>query len=230
MRGVMRLSFEDVRPSPDEVLRRLGIPPGVEPSMALRDLMAEAAFRTADAIDARGVIRPVDAGEFAAIHEGEGKNAPEGPLDRIYPRAARLALFAATIGERLEKEIAALFRDGDPALACVLDAHASTAVGRAVDALRDAFVGSESPEVRVLPYSPGYCGWHLTGQRALLGALGAEEIGITLGASCLMAPLKSVSGVLVAGEPETHRFRPDFPFCEECETHDCVPRMASVCR
>ncbi len=227
MRSLIRFSFEDVRPSPDDVLRRLGVPADVEPSVALRDLMAEAAFRTADAVDARGVILPIDVEGFAKIHRGEGENAPEGPLDRIYPRARRLALFVATIGERLEKEIAAKFRDGDPALACVLDAHASSAMNAAVDALASRFATPGDGE-RVLPYSPGYCGWSLTGQRALFAAVDAGEIGVTLTPSCLMAPIKSVSGVLVAGDAATHRFRPDFPFCEECESHDCIPRMASV--
>lgn len=225
MRSVIRLSFEDIRPSPDDVLRRLGLPADAEPSVALRDLMAEAAFRIAESVEPRGVIVPVDAAEFAKIHEGEGKNAPEGPLDRIYPRARRLALFVATIGERTEKEIAAMFRDGDPALACVLDAHASSAMDRAVEALAARFVDDGE---RVLPYSPGYCGWHITGQRALFAALGAGEIGVALAPSCLMSPIKSVSGVLVAGDAATHRFRPDYPFCEECETHECIPRMASV--
>ncbi|HEY0591958.1 MAG TPA: hypothetical protein VGF40_09335 [Thermoanaerobaculia bacterium] len=225
MRSVIRLSFEDVRPSPEDVLRRLGVPASVEPSVALRDLMAEAAFRTAESVEPRGVIAPIEAAEFAKVHDGEGMNAPEGPLDRIYPRSRRLALFVATIGERTEKEIAAMFRDGDPALACVLDAHASSAMERAVDALAARFAIDGE---RVLPYSPGFCGWHITGQRALFAALGAGEIGVTLAPSCLMSPIKSVSGVLIAGDAATHRFRPDFPFCEECETHDCIPRMASV--
>lgn len=54
------------------------------------------------------------------------------------------------------------------------------------------------------------------------------EIGVTLAASCLMNPLKSVSGVLVAGPARVHRFRPTFPFCDACATHACRVRMASV--
>ncbi len=227
MRSLIRLSFDEVRPGEEDVLRRLGVPAHVEPSPALRDLMTEAAFRTAEAVDARAVIQTIDAAGFETIHAGEGNNAPDSPLARIVPRAAKLALFVATIGGRMENEIAAIFRDGDPALACVLDAHASSAMTRAVDALAARFVDASNGS-RALPYSPGYCGWHLTGQRALFAALRAEEIGVTLGLSCLMTPVKSVSGVLVAGDAAIHRFRPDFPFCEECGTHDCIPRMASV--
>jgi hypothetical protein len=43
-----------------------------------------------------------------------------------------------------------------------------------------------------------------------------------------MHPLKSVSGVLVAGAGALHRFRPEFDFCDACATRQCVRRMASA--
>jgi hypothetical protein len=79
-----------------------------------------------------------------------------------------------------------------------------------------------------LRYSPGYCGWHLSGQRALFAALQPEEIGITLRESMLMVPLKSMSGVIVAGLPAIHAFADDYPFCGECRTRGCRERIARV--
>ncbi len=231
MRRMIRIAYEDVRPAEEDVLRRLGVPQGLAPAPALRELLDGAAARAAAGVDARGILRRVTAGEFAEVHAGEGKNAPDSPLEMVYPRADALALFVATIGDRLEKEIAGLFGEDDPALGCVLDAYASSAMNRTVDAIADRFSGAlDGERVRVLPYSPGYCGWHVSGQRALFDSIRPDEIGVTLGASGLMAPLKSVSGVLVAGDASVHRFRPDYPFCEECETHECIPRMASVRR
>ena len=78
---------------------------------------------------------------------------------------------------------------------------------------------------RTLGYSPGYCGWHIGAQKKLFDRLGPEEIGIRLGESFLMEPIKSVSGVLVAGPAAIHRFRPAFPFCRGCTTHPCRRRM-----
>jgi hypothetical protein len=226
---LIRFEYDEIRPSIDDVRRRLGIPPDVASSPALKDLLREAARRVAGGVDARAVMMPVDAAGFAAVFEGEGRNAADSPLLRVYPRASSLALFVATIGPALEKDVAARFRDGDPALAFVLDAHASATMNRVVDALASQF-GATHHGASVLPYSPGYCGWDLTGQRAIFAAVGAGRIGVALGPSCLMNPVKSVSGVLVAGDAAVHRFRPDFDFCEECETHECVPRMASVAR
>ena len=226
---MIRMRFMELRPADDDVLRRLGVPAGAEVRPALRELLDQAAETTGKLADARGVIHPVAREEFVAIFEGEGNNAPESPLERIYPRASALALFVATIGERLERKISALFREGDSALAVVLDAYASSTMNKGVEALVKRFeLEFFDDRVRVLPYSPGYCGWHLTGQRALFRALEFDNAGVALGESCLMTPLKSVSGVLVAVEASAHRFRPDFEFCEECETHECIPRMASV--
>ena len=52
--------------------------------------------------------------------------------------------------------------------------------------------------------------------------------GVTLNASCLMQPLKSVSGVLVAGERDIHDFVQDYDFCDVCTTHHCRLRITSL--
>ena len=227
---MIQLRFAEIRPPESDVLRRLGVPGNVVPAPRVRDLLERAASMTEEMAEGRGALRRVEAHAFERVHEGEGRNAPESPLLSIVPRAGSLALFVATIGPRIEEQVARLM-PGDAAIATILDAFASSAVSRAVDALAVRFAdGCGVGEWRVLPYSPGYCGWHLSGQRALFAAMGAETAGVSLSASCLMTPVKSVSGVLVAGVPSAHRFRPDYPFCEECETHECIPRMASVRR
>jgi hypothetical protein len=90
---------------------------------------------------------------------------------------------------------------------------------------RRFFGGPQEETTVVLGYSPGYCGWHISGQKKLFAYLHPERIGITLNNSYLMTPLKSVTGVLVAGPPEIHRFKPDFPFCRHCRTYSCLERF-----
>ncbi len=48
-------------------------------------------------------------------------------------------------------------------------------------------------------YSPGYCGWALSEQRVLFSLLPDGISGITLTDSCLMLPIKSVSGIVGVG-------------------------------
>jgi hypothetical protein len=184
----------------------------------------------------RGLMREVSVEEFHDIYRGAGRNAAETPLDEIYPEAQRLALFAATVGDAASDQIDVLFKQGEPALGYALDVIASEATTMLADTLALRFLallrGRQTihDDARVLPYSPGYCGWHISGQRRLFEALHAGKIGIALGGSFLMRPLKSVSGVLVAGPPAIHRFRPVYPFCDDCTTHECRSRMASVLR
>ena len=55
-----------------------------------------------------------------------------------------------------------------------------------------------------------------------------DEIGITLRDSFLMEPLKSISGVVVAGPAEIHVFDDDYPFCEDCDTRGCRRRIRAI--
>jgi len=80
----------------------------------------------------------------------------------------------------------------------------------------------------VLGYSPGYCGWDLSGQKKLFEHLNPEEIGITLNDSYLMSPLKSVSGVLVHGDKEIHVFESSFTFCSYCKNKTCHDRIENI--
>lgn len=182
----------------------------------------------------KGILRETTAAEFSTIYVGEGLNEPDTPLDQIVARAQRLALFAATVGDPVSGEIGELFRRNEPALGYALDVIASEATALLADTLARQFLQAlharraAPPDARALPYSPGYCGWHISGQRRLFEALHPGTIDIRLSGSFLMRPLKSVSGVIVVGPPAAHRFKPVFPFCEDCTTRECRPRMARL--
>ena len=231
MREVVRFGAETV-PRRADFLRCQGLPEELSSRVSTQ---VDVALRLyAELAEPRAVLEEVSVEEFASIYRGEGNNARGTPLDGIYPRAEGLALFAATVGEPVSARISALFQQTELATGFLLNAVASEAADT-LSALtgrryleRLAAQGFASRATRVLAYSPGYCGWHLSGQRALFGCLRPEEIAITLNARCLMQPLKSVSGVLVAGAPGMHAFGPDFPFCEQCTTRACEARIAAV--
>jgi hypothetical protein len=168
----------------------------------------------------------ISSGQFARIFRGRGLNGAWTPLEEIFPRAERLDLFAATLGPVLSEEIQKLFDQGDLAAAVMLDAAASIAAERLVERLEQAL--ARATGLAVLAYSPGYCGWHVSGQEALFASLEPERIDITLNDSFLMTPLKSVSGVLVAGAPDIHDFDDDFACCAECATRECRARILRV--
>ena len=69
-------------------------------------------------------------------------------------------------------------------------------------------------------YSPGYCVWHLKEQKSLFSLLPAEYCNITLTDSCLMQPIKSVSGLIgigANGKQKTY-------LCSICELSHCLYR------
>jgi hypothetical protein len=227
----------ELEPAPAAVRAVLGLAPGMEPSPRSEDLLRRALALFRGLAAPAAVAKTVTATEFAPVFAGRGNNEPLAPLAAIFPRAARLQLFAFTLGEALGAEIARLFA-GDFALAAVLDAVASQAAENAARAAErwaeslpaggeDSLPASGADGAgpwRCFLYSPGYCGWHVSGQEALFAALRPETIGIRLNASFLMTPLKSVSGVLAAGPAAIHRLEASYPFCARCSSPACRER------
>jgi hypothetical protein len=228
MREVVRFPADDCLPTAADVLAGQGVPadrPTAEPvAESLREALE--LFRKLAA--PVGILSDITTAEFTTVYRGEGRNASDSPLAAIFPRAARLALFAVTIGERVGEEISRLFAGGRFDLGYLLDAVASSGTDRLAQKLQEYCAGRAPAGDVFLRYSPGYCGWDITGQRQLFRALRPEEIGITLRESCLMEPLKSISGVLVAARPEVHRFDNAYPFCSVCTTQTCRGRIAAL--
>jgi len=234
MSRTFTFNLTKVLPERQAVLRDQGIPAGADVSTQVLELLDEAMDLFADTGEVKGITAVVSRADFDRIFAGKGANDPQAPLMKIYARAHNLALFALTLGKPVSSRIEQLFGDNNFALGNMLDSIASLAADRAIERLEQGFAqrfaktGHPEPEHRTLGYSPGYCGWDISGQRALFDALTPEEIGITLNKSSLMTPIKSVSGVLVEGSAQIHVFDPKFNFCRACGSHSCIPRMKQL--
>jgi hypothetical protein len=232
--GILTLDSIRVAPLADVALRRQGVPRGHRVSEQLGSLVERALSLYESLAQPKGITAEISLSDFEELFIGEGRNDVPAPLTEIVKEADGLCLFAATIGEPVSVKIQELFRENDPAAACMLDGIASERAETAADLLAEAFLdslrrrGTADAGTGVLPYSPGYCGWHITGQKRLFAALEPEQIGIRLNSSNLMSPIKSVSGVLVVGPPEIHDFENDFDFCIDCTTRECRSRIASL--
>ncbi len=234
MKKLIDIPPASVVPTEGALLRAMGVPGGRDQGARVERLVTEALEEFRSEARPKGLVAEVDEDGFAAIYEGAGDNDSPSPLRKLFPGAEALTLFAVTLGASLSDRASLLFDDGRLALAATLDAAASEGTELAgvyldgmvlADALGD---GGADAASRILRYSPGYCGWNLTGQRALFAALGPEEIGIHLTDSCLMEPVKSISGVMVMGPPEIHRFTDEYSFCSTCPTHDCRRRIKGL--
>jgi len=234
MKEIIPLDSIRAAPHRDVALGRQGIPEGHQLSEMVEGLLEKAISLYESLTEPRGIIADISLSDFEEIFQGEGQNDLPAPLQGIVKKAEGLALFAATLGDPVSAKIQELFKENDPATGCMLDGITSERAETAAELLADAFLDSllQKGEVdsgaRALPYSPGYCGWHITGQKKLFAFLNPGQIDMSLNASCLMSPIKSVSGVLVVGHPEIHDFENDFDFCFDCATWECRSRIASL--
>ena len=230
----VQFTATEVAPDRDAVLEHQGIPVGTSVKDHIEELYQQAVELLAETISPAGIMCDISAEDFAGVYEGDGRNDGKTPVGDMFARADHLALFVVTLGERTCSEITERFAANDFAIACMLDAAASIAADQLAETIEGRF-GQEladrgwTPDHGgVLRYSPGYCGWHISGQKKLFEFLDPGKIGVTLRDSFLMEPLKSVSGVIIAGSREIHKFPIDFDFCEHCKTRSCRQRLRAL--
>lgn len=133
-----------------------------------------------------------------------------------------IAVFACTAGEDITGKSKKLMENGDMIQAYIMDTIGSVAVESAMDFIQEKLAATEMAHHRKMTnrFSPGYCGWNISAQRALFSLLPKNFCGITLTDSFLMKPIKSVSGVIGLGVDAK---RLEYP-CQACDKKDCFRR------
>ena len=234
MRRILEIPLDEAKPDQDAILETQGIPSGAELTEEVKTLLEKAMDLFLEFSKPRAVISDIAIPEFEAVYEGQGSNEKDTPLYEIFRKADSLALFAVTIGERVTKKIDELFQANDFALGSMLDSVASAGTDKAAERVENRYfdllseIGKITTSKGILRFSPGYCGWHMSGQKRLFEFLRPEDIGITLLESYLMKPLKSISGVLVAGDKEIFVFDDSYPFCSVCKSRSCQERIKAL--
>jgi hypothetical protein len=177
------------------------------------------------------VVKDITYPQFQIIYSGQGKNEPKTPLNDIATKKAVYFLFAMTLGLGVSKQISNLFSKGDYLLGHLFDLVCSIGIEAFADDIikmyftREVSRGILKDNDIMLRYSPGYCGWHITGQKMLHEHLQSCGIGITLTEAFYMKPMKSISGVIIGCNPSKHDFNNNYPFCGNCRTKTCRKRV-----
>ena len=234
MSEIVPIPAAELMPTPESVLGQMGVPKHAIGENRAYELTKEAIEVLLECVEPAGLLSEISVEEMAAIYRGEGENAGDTPLEHIFTKADALAGYALTLGDKISQRIEEIWKSDDVALGGVLDSAASVAADNGAELCEVYFQEKLSKRQGVkgdrcvLAYSPGYCGWHVSGQKRLFQRIQPEKIGITLNKNCLMIPVKSVSGVLVAGERAINYFKPKWEFCDTCATHSCLKRMKSL--
>jgi len=124
--------------------------------------------------------------------------------EQIFSDAERVAFGVCTVGGALERRVQELFRQGEGARGVILDAIGSAAAEEAADLLNKEVLnwGSQRGLRATRRFSPGYGGWPVEGQELIFGCLEEvrEKTGVSLTASKMMIPIKSVSFAVKLGK------------------------------
>jgi len=231
IKEVIKVDVKNIKLNKNTVFKNQDIPIDIELPKKVNELYSSAIKIFIEFSNPIGIISDISIQKFKEVYSGIGLNERETPLEQIIPKADHLALFAVTVGDDVSKKIDELFRLNDFALGSMLDAVASEGTESVADVIQNNFENLlreghyDITSKGILRYSPGYCGWHMSGQKKIFQYLHPEDIGIILLDSYLMKPLKSISGVIVAGDKENHIFKDDFPFCSQCNDHICRERI-----
>ncbi len=223
--AVIFLDFEgsDIAAPEAALMARLGYPGPDSCSEAVRAVLTGLLERAPAALAPRAAARFT--GLSFSPGGGFALDAPESPVFKA-PRVARAlshgsawAVFALTIGPAFppparERDILADFCAD--AIGSVLAESLAELVEKRLGEIMAA-----QGLVRGFRYSPGYCDWPVSDNPALLRAIRAEAIGISLTAGGMMIPQKSISGILAFGPPGSQVAS---PACRWCPDSSCPHR------
>jgi len=134
--------------------------------------------------------------------------------------ASQAALFLCTAGREITNLAQQHSACGDEMMAYVLDVIGSVAADKmAQKLLHDLEQEVATQGLGVTDsFSPGYCNWSVAEQQTLFSLLPPRFCGITLSASSLMDPVKSVSGIAGIGTG----LRPKGYQCNWCTDRQCI--------
>ena len=136
--------------------------------------------------------------------------------------ATQVALFLCTAGEDFTRLTNQLNEQGDIMEAYILDAIGSLTVENTMNKIQLQLKNEMAGRQLKISnrYSPGYCNWPLSDQKALFELIGNNPTGISLSDSCLMTPRKSVSGLIGIGAHLRHH---EYG-CAICNNDTCIYR------
>lgn len=206
------LTYDDLLITPADVYEQMGYH-GVLPDEATR--------RETQAVidDVRRWLRPQFC--FFVVRE-----LPAFDMGRIILRQLRgseaYTLFICTSGMEYEAYQHRLADEGDMVRTFIADAIGSVIAEKCADQMEIAVQQSidKLGWHHTNRFSPGYCGWHVSGQQLLFPLFQGHTCGVRLTDSSLMLPIKSVSGIIGLGK-EVRRL--DYT-CGLCNFEKCYKR------
>lgn len=219
-------TFEEITIKPDQLAALMGYPSAAEVPEPFYSAMMKGLEASLGFCQMQGGVRLFDRPDWntrrkSIILEGV-ELTPKATIFNDLRECEAIAVFVGTAGEGVSIAAHRATKDGDSILAFVIDTIGSMVADFIADYLTNQLENRLKPKgwYTTDPYSPGYCGWSVADQPALFSLLPKGFCGITLTDSCLMSPVKSVSGVIGLG-PKAKKYG---YACERCNSKNCMYR------
>lgn len=137
-------------------------------------------------------------------------------------KSESIGLFLSTAGSEIEIKSRQASAEGDLLKGYIYDIAGSGIADAAADYVHSliGFAAAGAGMKITNRYSPGYCGWDVAQQKELFSLLPNGFCGVSLNASQLMNPVKSVSGIIGIGKDVN--FHPYT--CDKCTQNNCTYR------
>lgn len=139
-----------------------------------------------------------------------------------YRNMNQAVVFICTAGEEISNRSKALTEQGELVEGYLLDVLGSVMVEKAMDIIQDALQNDMAEQGLKITnrYSPGYCDWNVNEQKELFSFFPEQFCKVSLSESCLMNPVKTVSGIIGIGENvKFHKH-----VCHACSSVNCLYR------
>lgn len=140
-------------------------------------------------------------------------------ISEVLNECERVIVFIGSVGAEFDTLISKIRERKDIVQEFVIDIIGSIladSISYYVKYFYEDQIGSKKTYF-TLPLSPGYCNWNIKEQLKLFSLINDNEIGVKLSPSCLMIPIKSVSGIIgVSTKPQKLKYG-----CEICTSKKC---------
>ena len=216
--------FSDLEISAGQIEKLIGFDPGTAPE-PIPDLISTSLAAAPEITDIRGSWLIAGHNKLAARASisVNGHCFNTGKIVTSYIGSSEQFLFfIVTAGKQIEMRSQKLLHGTDPLAGYIYDVIGSltveSALGKFLASIEEDFLKNGLKTTN--PYSPGYCGWPVSDQQELFKLFGNENCGITLSETCLMNPIKSISGVIGIGKNvKKHPYS-----CAICDSKNCLYR------
>ncbi|WP_243454303.1 vitamin B12 dependent methionine synthase [Desulfosporosinus fructosivorans] len=200
---MQRIEWKNLNIDPSEVYRRIGMPDAdSKRSQNFKPYVEQMRLKALGLIEVRCIYDYVPVKVSGSEEILLANQYPVKAATSFFEGAAEVLIAIQTIGFRLEEESARLFEVNEMLDGMVLDGCGTVALDEALELLRGMVVKDVSARGLQTGHNlcPGGYQIPLEAQKTIFALLDGGEIGVTLGESLVMSPVKSHTLVIPVGQ------------------------------